>query len=84
MTLEADDADIHRRPGVLACTPTSILQLRRRWLQGVVFNEMKGVYSQPDAIHNRQIQENLFPDNNYAVDSGGDPQVRVPDQMPLL
>ena len=42
---------------------------------GVVFNEMKGVYSQPDALLGRYEQQALFPDNCYHVDSGGDPQV---------
>ncbi|CAI9104360.1 OLC1v1003016C2 [Oldenlandia corymbosa var. corymbosa] len=43
--------------------------------KGVVFNEMKGVYSQPDSILGRTSQQALFPDNTYGVDSGGDPQV---------
>ncbi|PSS29353.1 Presequence protease [Actinidia chinensis var. chinensis] len=43
--------------------------------KGVVFNEMKGVYSQPDNILGRASQQALFPDNTYGVDSGGDPQV---------
>lgn len=43
--------------------------------KGVVFNEMKGVYSQPDNIHGRIAQQTLFPDNTYGVDSGGDPKV---------
>ncbi|KAL8554483.1 hypothetical protein ACS0TY_002610 [Phlomoides rotata] len=43
--------------------------------KGVVFNEMKGVYSQPDSILGRATQQALFPDNTYGVDSGGDPQV---------
>ncbi|GAB4853959.1 Homeobox protein PKNOX1 [Ancistrocladus abbreviatus] len=43
--------------------------------KGVVFNEMKGVYSQPDSILGRTIQQALFPDNTYGVDSGGDPKV---------
>jgi len=43
--------------------------------KGVVFNEMKGVYSSPDAIHGRTCQQALFPDNTYGVDSGGDPAV---------
>eukprot|EP00262_Sarcandra_glabra_P022378 TRINITY_DN98_c0_g2_i2.p1 TRINITY_DN98_c0_g2~~TRINITY_DN98_c0_g2_i2.p1 ORF type:complete len:968 (+),score=215.88 TRINITY_DN98_c0_g2_i2:407-3310(+) len=43
--------------------------------KGVVFNEMKGVYSQPDNILGRIAQQALFPDNTYGVDSGGDPQV---------
>ncbi|KAJ4716340.1 presequence protease 1, chloroplastic/mitochondrial-like [Melia azedarach] len=43
--------------------------------KGVVFNEMKGVYSQPDNILGRTAQQALFPDNTYGVDSGGDPKV---------
>ncbi|XP_010269115.1 PREDICTED: presequence protease 2, chloroplastic/mitochondrial [Nelumbo nucifera] len=43
--------------------------------KGVVFNEMKGVYSQPDNILGRLAQQALFPDTTYGVDSGGDPQV---------
>jgi Zn-dependent M16 (insulinase) family peptidase len=43
--------------------------------KGVVFNEMKGVYSQPDNILGRAAQQALFPDNTYGVDSGGDPRV---------
>uniref|UniRef100_A0A1D1Z8Y6 Presequence protease 1, chloroplastic/mitochondrial n=1 Tax=Anthurium amnicola TaxID=1678845 RepID=A0A1D1Z8Y6_9ARAE len=43
--------------------------------KGVVFNEMKGVYSQPDNILGRVSQQALFPDNTYGVDSGGDPKV---------
>ncbi|KAL3690174.1 hypothetical protein R1sor_016483 [Riccia sorocarpa] len=46
--------------------------------KGVVFNEMKGVYSQPDNILGRASQQALFPDNTYGVDSGGDPTV-IPD-----
>lgn len=44
-------------------------------LTGVVFNEMKGVYSQPDSMLARFTQQGLFPDNTYGVDSGGDPSV---------
>ncbi|XP_044489578.1 presequence protease 1, chloroplastic/mitochondrial-like isoform X1 [Mangifera indica] len=43
--------------------------------KGVVFNEMKGVYSQPDNVLGQTIQQALFPDNTYGVDSGGDPKV---------
>ncbi|XP_031266614.1 presequence protease 1, chloroplastic/mitochondrial-like [Pistacia vera] len=43
--------------------------------KGVVFNEMKGVYSQPDSVLGRTIQQALSPDNTYGVDSGGDPKV---------
>ncbi|KAG2661746.1 hypothetical protein PVAP13_1KG110200 [Panicum virgatum] len=41
--------------------------------KGVVFNEMKGVYSQPDNIMGRVSQQALSPENTYGVDSGGDP-----------
>ena len=43
--------------------------------KGVVFNEMKGVYSSPDSVLGREIQQALFPGNTYGVDSGGDPTV---------
>ena len=42
--------------------------------KGVVFNEMKGVYSSPDSLMYRAAQQLTFPDNTYAVDSGGDPR----------
>jgi len=42
---------------------------------GVVFNEMKGAYSDPDNILYRTCLQSLFPDNPYGVDSGGDPNV---------
>lgn len=46
--------------------------------KGVVYNEMKGVYSSPDSLLNRESQRSIFPDNTYSVDSGGDP-VAIPD-----
>ncbi len=46
--------------------------------KGVVFNEMKGAYSQPDNVLGEAIQHALFPDTIYAHDSGGDPAV-IPD-----
>merc|ERR1711871_312927 len=46
--------------------------------KGVVYNEMKGVYSSPDSIMARATQQALFPDNAYGVDSGGDPRA-IPD-----
>lgn len=45
---------------------------------GVVFNEMKGVFSSPDQILARTIQHSLFPDTAYGVESGGDP-IAIPD-----
>lgn len=41
--------------------------------KGVVYNEMKGVFSSPDAILEHQIYAALFPDTTYGVESGGDP-----------
>ena len=46
--------------------------------KGVVFNEMKGVYSSPDSVNGRVTQRALFPDNTYVEDSGGDPRA-IPD-----
>lgn len=42
--------------------------------KGVVFNEMKGVYSSPDSVLGRACQQALFPEVTYGVDSGGDPR----------
>ncbi|WP_378957232.1 insulinase family protein [Pelosinus sp. sgz500959] len=47
--------------------------------KGVVYNEMKGVFSSPDAILDKKIFEALFPDTAYGVESGGDP-----DDIPNL
>src|SRR5689334_17614585 len=46
--------------------------------KGVVFNEMKGVYSSPDNLAARSARQSLFPKHTYGVDSGGDPQ-HIPD-----
>lgn len=46
--------------------------------KGVVFNEMKGVYSSPDSLIYRHSQQTLYPDTPYRNDSGGDPQA-IPD-----
>ena len=42
---------------------------------GVVYNEMKGVLSSPEAIMEDRAMEKLFPDTTYGVESGGDPEV---------
>ncbi|NDJ76913.1 MAG: peptidase M16 [Chloroflexi bacterium] len=46
--------------------------------KGVVFNEMKGAYSDPDNLMYRRIEASLFPNGPYGVDSGGDPAA-IPD-----
>ncbi len=43
--------------------------------KGVVYNEMKGVYSSPDSLLLERSQQSLFPDTTYGLDSGGDPTV---------
>ncbi len=43
--------------------------------KGVVFNEMKSAYSDPDNLLARYVQGSLFPDTPYGFDSGGDPKV---------
>ena len=46
---------------------------------GVVYNEMRGAYSSPDEILNRNIVNSLYPDTIYHYESGGDP-----DEIPQL
>ncbi len=46
--------------------------------KGVVYNEMKGVYSSPDSSLMETSQQSLFPDTTYGLDSGGSPP-KIPD-----
>lgn len=46
--------------------------------KGVVFNEMKGVFSSPDAVMRDLSQRSLYPDTTYGKSSGGDPKA-IPD-----
>ncbi|MDO4921488.1 MAG: insulinase family protein [Phascolarctobacterium sp.] len=46
---------------------------------GVVYNEMKGVYSSPDAFLENEAMKALFPDTCYRFESGG-----YPDAIPQL
>ena len=43
--------------------------------KGVVYNEMKGAFSSPESILLRKMMESLYPDTQYGVESGGDPDV---------
>jgi presequence protease len=43
-------------------------------IKGVVYNEMKGVYSNPENILSDEIMYSLFPDMSYCHDSGGNPE----------
>ena len=47
-------------------------------INGVVYNEMKGAFSNPDEVASREILNSLFPDTAYGVESGGDPK-NIPD-----
>lgn len=49
----------------------------RLTVSGIVYNEMKGVYSSPDSLMWKEIQENLYPDTPYAFDSGGNPEAII-------
>ena len=42
--------------------------------KGVVFNEMKGVYSNPDDLLDDEVRVSLFPDHPYSTNYGGDPR----------
>ena len=49
------------------------------YVNGVVYNEMKGVFSDPEEVISRNIQMSLYKDTPYAKESGGDP-----DSIPEL
>lgn len=44
-------------------------------INGVVYNEMKGAFSSPDDVLDREVLNSLFPDTAYGTESGGDPDV---------
>ncbi|CAH1789315.1 unnamed protein product [Owenia fusiformis] len=46
--------------------------------KGVVFNEMKGVFSNPQHLFCEAVQNHLMPSHTYSVVSGGDP-IHIPD-----
>ena len=45
---------------------------------GIVYNEMKGAFSDPEAVLSRSSVQALLPDTIYGKESGGDPQC-IPD-----
>ena len=47
-------------------------------IKGIVYNEMKGARSSPEAKVYDLIEKNLWPDTPYGKDSGGDPE-KIPD-----
>lgn len=44
-------------------------------INGVVYNEMRGVYSSPDSVLANLVNTKMYPDSVYGVDSGGDPDI---------
>ncbi|MBQ7615409.1 MAG: insulinase family protein [Butyrivibrio sp.] len=44
-------------------------------INGVVYNEMKGAFSSAEDMLSREIQNSLYPDITYGIESGGDPDV---------
>ena len=44
---------------------------------GVVYNEMKGAFSDPEDILARSIESNLYKDTPYFYESGGDPKIDI-------
>jgi Zn-dependent M16 (insulinase) family peptidase len=48
-------------------------------IKGIVYNEMRGAYSDVDSLIDRESMRGLFPDSPYGRDSGGDP-----DSIPSL
>lgn len=42
-------------------------------ISGVVYNEMKGAFSDPDTVVMSKAMANLFPDSSYGYESGGEP-----------
>lgn len=55
---------------LIADTSQARLTLKRG---GIVFNEMKGAYQNPQSLLWRKLQQSLFAGGTYGVDSGGDP-----------
>ncbi|KAG5893229.1 hypothetical protein JTB14_013391 [Gonioctena quinquepunctata] len=47
-------------------------------IKGIVYNEMKGVFSENENILGQKLQNLILPDHTYGVVSGGDP-MEIPD-----
>ena len=43
-------------------------------INGVVYNEMKGAFSSPDDVLEREMMNSLYPHTAYGYESGGDPE----------
>ncbi len=47
-------------------------------VNGVVYNEMKGVFSSPEGVLDYALMSSMFPDTAYGYESGGNPEA-IPD-----
>ena len=52
-------------------------------VNGVVYNEMKGAFSSPDDVLEREIMNSLYPHTTYGCESGGDLR-RIPEFPPEI
>lgn len=76
--LEADEGNILAGEETVLETLASKDQTPQLMLNGVVYNEMKGVFSDPNSLLYDYTQAALFPDNAYQYESGGAPYA-IPD-----
>lgn len=66
------DPDIFKQEGWRYELPSKDSELK---INGVVYNEMKGNYSNPAYILQKAANQSLFPDTSRKWDAGGDPNV---------
>ncbi len=69
-----DEATLHQEGHRLALADDNGLSSPLVY-RGIVYNEMKGAYSDLDSLIDRTAELTLFPDSPYGFDSGGDPAV---------
>lgn len=65
-----DNPEILKQEGWRYDLPTKDDDLN---ITGIVYNEMKGAFSNPDQVLMSAIKKSLYPDNAYSNESGGDP-----------
>lgn len=69
LTYESFLQEGHRLEFATPDDPSSPLEIK-----GIVYNEMKGVFSNPSSYFWRQLMGGLCPNHIYGFDSGGDPE----------
>lgn len=67
------DRDVLRQEGWHIAVETAEDGQENWAFKGVVYNEMKGVYSSPDSVLMEEAQHAVFPNTLYSLDSGGNP-----------